>query len=159
MSFAQQRLWLIDQLEPGSALYNMPVAVRLEGDLHADVLERALQEVVRRHEALRTTFAQVEGAPVQVIHPDSILPLSLVDLSDVPETQRESETRARVETEMRRPFDLHTGPLLRTLLFKLSETEHVLVVTMHHIVSDGWSLGVLVREVAALYAAFSAGQP
>ncbi|RKG66141.1 non-ribosomal peptide synthetase, partial [Corallococcus exercitus] len=158
LSFAQQRLWLIDQLEPGSALYNVPVAVQLEGHLRADVLERALQEVVRRHDALRTTFTQVEGTPVQVIHPDSRLPLSLVDLSDVPETQRESEARARVETEMRRPFNLHTGPLLRTLLFKLSEREHVLVVTMHHIVSDGWSLGVLVREVTTLYAAFSAGQ-
>ncbi|RKG69792.1 non-ribosomal peptide synthetase, partial [Corallococcus exercitus] len=159
LSFAQQRLWLIDQLEPGSSLYNVPVAVRLEGYLRADVLERALQEVVRRHDALRTTFAQVEGTPVQVIHPDSHQPLALVDLTDVPETQRESEARARVETEMRRPFDLRTGPLLRTLLFKLTETEHVLVVTMHHIVSDGWSLGVLVREVTALYAAFSAGQP
>ncbi|NOK11829.1 non-ribosomal peptide synthetase, partial [Corallococcus exercitus] len=159
LSFAQQRLWLIDQLEPGSSLYNVPVAVRLEGHLRADVLERALQEVVRRHDALRTTFVQVEGAPVQVIHPDSHQPLALVDLSDVPEAQREPETRARAETEMRRPFDLRTGPLLRALLFKLSETEHVLVVTMHHIVSDGWSLGVLVREVAAHYAAFSAGQP
>ncbi|RKH40633.1 non-ribosomal peptide synthetase, partial [Corallococcus sp. AB050B] len=159
LSFAQQRLWLIDQLEPGSALYNMPVAVRLEGHLRADVLEHALQEVVRRHEALRTTFAQVEGAPVQLIHPDSHQPLALVDLSDLPEPQREPETRVRVEAEMRRPFDLRTGPLLRTLLFKLSGREHVLVVTMHHVVSDGWSLGVLVREVSALYEAFAAGQP
>ncbi|RKG76773.1 amino acid adenylation domain-containing protein, partial [Corallococcus exercitus] len=158
LSFAQQRLWLMDQLEPGSALYNVPVAVRLEGHLRAEVLERALQEVVHRHEALRTTFAQVEGTPVQVIHPDSHQPLALVDLTNVPEAQRESETRARVEAEMRQPFDLHTGPLLRTRLFKLSEREHVLVVTMHHIVSDGWSLGVLVREITALYAAFSAGQ-
>ncbi|RKG63993.1 amino acid adenylation domain-containing protein, partial [Corallococcus sp. CA054B] len=159
LSFAQLRLWLIDQLEPGSPLYNVPVAVRMEGHLRTEVLERALQEVVRRHEALRTTFAQVDGEPVQHIHPDSHPPLALVDLTDVPEPQREPETRARVEVEMRRPFDLRTGPLLRTLLFKLSEREHVLVVTMHHIVSDGWSLGVLVREVSALYAAFSAGQP
>ncbi|RKH72196.1 amino acid adenylation domain-containing protein, partial [Corallococcus aberystwythensis] len=159
LSFAQQRLWLIDQLEPGSALYNVPVAVRLEGALRPDVLERALQEVVHRHDALRTTFVQVEGEPVQRIHADSPLPLGLVDLSDVPEAHRESETRARVEAEMRRPFDLRTGPLIRTLLFKLSGDEHVLVVTLHHIVSDGWSLGVLVREVAALYTTFSAGQP
>ncbi|MBZ4336684.1 non-ribosomal peptide synthetase, partial [Corallococcus sp. AS-1-12] len=159
LSFAQQRLWLIDQLEPGSPLYNLPVAVRMEGHLRMDVLERALQEVVRRHDALRTTFAQVDGEPVQLIHPDNPLPLGLVDLTDVPETQRESEARRLVDMEMRRPFDLRTGPLLRTLLFKLSEREHVLVVTMHHIVSDGWSLGVLVREVTTLYAAFSAGQP
>ncbi|NOK22351.1 non-ribosomal peptide synthetase, partial [Corallococcus carmarthensis] len=159
LSFAQQRLWLIDQLEPGSALYNVPVAVRLEGHLRPDVLERALQEVVHRHDALRTTFVQVDGEPVQRIHADSPLPLGLVDLSEVPDAERESETRARVEAEMRRPFDLSTGPLIRTLLFKLADNEHVLVVTLHHIVSDGWSLGVLVREVATLYAAFSAGQP
>nr|WP_244239126.1 non-ribosomal peptide synthetase [Corallococcus carmarthensis] len=159
LSFAQQRLWLIDQLEPGSALYNVPVAVRLEGHLRPDVLERALQEVVHRHDALRTTFVQVGGEPVQRIHADSPLPLGLVDLSEVPDAERESETRARVEAEMRRPFDLSTGPLIRTLLFKLADNEHVLVVTLHHIVSDGWSLGVLVREVATLYAAFSAGQP
>ncbi|NNC00087.1 amino acid adenylation domain-containing protein, partial [Corallococcus exiguus] len=159
LSFAQQRLWLIDQLEPGSPLYNVPVAVRLEGYLRADMLERALQEVVRRHDALRTTFTQVDGEPVQRIHSDSPVPLGLVDLSDVPEAQREPEARFQVEQEMRRPFDLRTGPLIRTLLFKLAEHEHVLVVTLHHIVSDGWSLGVLVREVTALYAAFSAGQP
>ncbi|RKH27986.1 non-ribosomal peptide synthetase, partial [Corallococcus sp. CA041A] len=159
LSFAQQRMWLIDQLEPGSPLYNMPVAVRLEGHLRADMLDRALQEVVRRHDALRTTFTQVAGEPVQRIHSDSPVPLGLVDLSDLPEAQREPETRDRVDAEMRRPFDLRTGPLIRTLLFKLSEREHILVVTMHHIVSDGWSLGVLVREVTALYAAFSAGLP
>ncbi|RKH50658.1 amino acid adenylation domain-containing protein, partial [Corallococcus llansteffanensis] len=159
LSFAQQRLWLIDQLEPGSSLYNMPVAVRLEGTLRTDVLEQALQEVIRRHEALRTTFVQVDNEPVQVIHAEVVLPLGLVDLTSVDATQREAEARVRMEQEMRRPFDLRTGPLVRTLLFKLAEREHILVVNMHHIISDGWSLGVLVREVSALYAAFAHGQP
>ncbi|RKH22355.1 condensation domain-containing protein, partial [Corallococcus sicarius] len=133
-----QRLWLIDQLEPGSPLYNMPVAVRLDGTLHADVLERALQEVLRRHDALRTTFAQVDGEPVQVIHPEVVLPLGHVDLSGVDAAQREGEARAQVAQEMRRPFDLRRGPLVRAVLFKLTEREHILVVNMHHIVSDGW---------------------
>ncbi|MFB1485405.1 condensation domain-containing protein, partial [Corallococcus sp. RDP092CA] len=159
LSFAQQRLWLIDQLEPGSSLYNVPVAVRLEGQLRVDTLERALQEVVHRHDALRTTFTQVAGEPIQRVHSEGLAPLGLVDLSDMPEAQRESEARLQAEAEMHRPFDLHTGPLIRALLFKLSEAEHVLVVTLHHIVSDGWSLGVLVREVATLYAAFAAGRP
>ncbi|TSC19390.1 condensation domain-containing protein, partial [Corallococcus sp. Z5C101001] len=159
LSFAQQRLWLIDQLEPGSALYNVPVAVRLDGHLRPAVLERALQEVVRRHDTLRTTFSQVEGEPVQVIHPDNPMRLGLVDLTDVPAAQRETEARACVEQEMRRPFALRTGPLVRALLFKLAEREHALVVTLHHIVSDGWSLGILVREVGALYSAFSEERP
>ncbi|RYZ43248.1 MAG: non-ribosomal peptide synthetase [Myxococcaceae bacterium] len=159
LSFAQQRLWLIDQLEPGSALYNLPVAVRLDGHLRADVLERALQEVVRRHEALRTTFSQVEGEPVQRIHSEVSLPLGRVDLSDVEASLRDAEARARVAAEMRRPFDLRSGPLVRTLLFKLAEQEHILLVCMHHVVSDGWSLGVLVREVGALYTAFCQDLP
>ncbi|RKH32449.1 non-ribosomal peptide synthetase, partial [Corallococcus sicarius] len=159
LSFAQQRLWLIDQLEPGSPLYNMPVAVRLDGTLRTDVLEHALQEVVRRHDALRTTFAQVDGEPVQVIHPEAVLPLELVDLTSVDATQREAEARGRMEQEMRGSFDLRVGPLVRTLLFKLAEREHILVVNMHHIISDGWSLGVLVREVSALYDAFANSLP
>ncbi|MGE6764048.1 non-ribosomal peptide synthase/polyketide synthase, partial [Corallococcus interemptor] len=152
LSFAQQRLWFIDKLEPGTALYNMPVALRLEGALRRDVLERALNEVVRRHETLRTTFAEQDGQPIQVIHPDMALRLEQAEVSA-------AAARQRIEQEMLKPFDLSRGPLLRALLLKLGDSEHVLVVTMHHIVSDGWSLSVLTREVGTLYAAFSSGQP
>ncbi|RKH42515.1 non-ribosomal peptide synthetase, partial [Corallococcus llansteffanensis] len=159
LSFAQQRLWFIDQLEPGTALYNVPVAVRLEGDLDPAALERALREVVRRHESLRTTFEEQSGQAIQVIHPSLPLELARLDLRNLDATQRETEARRRAEQEMMRPFDLVRGPLIRSRLFTLSEREHVLVITMHHIVSDGWSLSVLIREMGALYAAFSTGRP
>ncbi|NPD29818.1 non-ribosomal peptide synthetase, partial [Corallococcus exiguus] len=159
LSFAQQRLWFIDQMEPGTALYNLPVAVRLVGSLDVAALERALNEVVRRHEALRTTFEERGGQAIQVIQPTLSLELGREDLRSVDEARRESEARRQVEQEMLRPFDLGRGPLIRTRLFTLGERESVLVVTMHHIVSDGWSLGVMIREVGALYAAFSSGQP
>ncbi|MFB1485396.1 condensation domain-containing protein, partial [Corallococcus sp. RDP092CA] len=157
LSFAQQRLWFIDQLEPGSPLYNMPVAMRLEGTLNVDVLERALGEVVRRHEALRTTFVDGPAGPVQRVWPEVGLSMAVRDLSQAAEPERESLARERIEKEILRPFDLANGPLLRVLLLKLGEQRHVLVVTMHHIVSDGWSLDVLVREVATLYGAFAQG--
>ncbi|TSC19392.1 condensation domain-containing protein, partial [Corallococcus sp. Z5C101001] len=159
LSFAQQRLWFIDQLEPGTALYNVPVAVRLEGTLRQDVLERALGEVVRRHEALRTTFVAGDPEPVQRTASHGAFTLSVDDLTSNDGDARESAARRRVEQEVLRPFELAHGPLFRALLLKLDAREHVLVVTMHHIVSDGWSLGVLVREVGALYAAFVQGQP
>ncbi|RKH98198.1 non-ribosomal peptide synthetase, partial [Corallococcus sp. AB038B] len=159
LSFAQQRLWFIDQMEPGTALYNLPVAVRLVGSLDVAALERALNEVVRRHEALRTTFEERGGQAIQVIQPTLSLELGREDLRSVDEARRETEARRQVEQEMLRPFDLGRGPLIRTRLFTLGERESVLVVTMHHIVSDGWSLGVMIREVGALYAAFSSGQP
>ncbi|NBD14551.1 condensation domain-containing protein, partial [Corallococcus silvisoli] len=159
LSFAQQRLWFIDQLEPGTALYNMPVAVRLEGTLRQDVLARALREVTRRHAALRTTFAEENGQPIQVIHPDMNLKLDRVDLTGSEARERTSLARQRITQETLKPFDLLRGPLLRALLVTLDTQEHVLLVTMHHIVSDGWSLGVLVREVSTLYAAFAEGRP
>ncbi|RKI63758.1 non-ribosomal peptide synthetase, partial [Corallococcus sp. AB049A] len=158
LSFAQQRLWFIDQMDPGTALYNVPVAVRLVGTLDVAALERALNEVVRRHDSLRTTFEERGGQAIQVIHPTLSLELGREDLRSVDEAHRQKEARRQVEQEMLRPFDLGRGPLIRTRLFTLKEREHVLVVTMHHIVSDGWSLGVLIRELGALYAAFSSGQ-
>ncbi|NOK22272.1 amino acid adenylation domain-containing protein, partial [Corallococcus carmarthensis] len=159
LSFAQQRLWFIDQLDPGSPLYNIPVAVRLDGTLRQDVLEKALREISRRHEALRTTFAQEQDQAIQVVHVEVEVPLELVDLQDFTSSQREVEVRRRVEQEVLKPFNLKTGPLIRALLVKLGAQEHVLALTMHHIVSDAWSLGVLVREVSALYAAFAEGHP
>jgi acyl carrier protein len=158
-SFAQQRLWFLDQLQPGSPAYNIPTAVRLEGRLDVDALRRALSEVVRRHEILRTTFTTDGGLPQPVIADSLQLPLPVEDLADLPESQRFAQALARVREEAARPFDLSRGPLVRTDLIRLSDTEHIVRVTMHHIVSDGWSLGVLIREVSALYDAFRSGEP
>jgi amino acid adenylation domain-containing protein len=158
LSFAQQRLWFIDQLEPGSPLYNMPVALRVAGPLASGVLARALGEVVRRHEVLRTIFAAPEGSPVQVIRPAGPFRLPVVDLAGLPESRRETVASTLAGEESGRPFDLSCGPLLRCVLLRLAEVDHVVTLTMHHIVSDGWSMGILVREVAALYAAFAQGQ-
>ncbi|HEX7317735.1 MAG TPA: amino acid adenylation domain-containing protein [Pyrinomonadaceae bacterium] len=158
LSFTQQRLWFLDQLEPGSAFYNIAAAARLVGELDASALAESLREVARRHEALRTRFVTSGGSPVQVIDPSPNLPLPVLDLSRLPEGQREAEFEGLAREEARRPFDLARGPLLRTSLVRLGEREHVLLVTMHHIVSDGWSVGVLMREVAALYDAFSRGE-
>ncbi|HEU4597502.1 MAG TPA: amino acid adenylation domain-containing protein [Pyrinomonadaceae bacterium] len=157
LSFAQQRLWFLDQLTPGSAVYNVPTVLLLSGQLDAQAFERALDEVVRRHEILRTTFAAPEGTPVQVIAPPRPLNLSVTDLSALTEAAREAEVERLTAQEMRAPFDLARGPLMRAGLLRLAEEEHVLLFTVHHIVSDIWSKGVLVREVAALYEAFTRG--
>ncbi|HEX6863771.1 MAG TPA: amino acid adenylation domain-containing protein, partial [Thermoanaerobaculia bacterium] len=149
LSFAQQRLWFIDQLEPGSPLYNMPVALRVEGPLDAAVLAQCLGEIVRRHEALRTVFAAPQGTPVQGIRPAEPFALPVVDLSGLPDAEPQALALAREEAG--RPFDLARGPLLRGLLLRLGERDHAVVLTVHHIASDGWSMGILVREVAALY--------
>jgi amino acid adenylation domain-containing protein len=165
LSFAQQRLWFLDQLEPGSPWYNMPIPLRLTGRLDVAALAAALVEVERRHETLRTTFSLAlagdgeEEAAVQVVGPPSGLPLPLVDLQGLPPAAREAELPRLVRIEARRPFDLAHGPLLRVLLYRTGVDEHALILNMHHIVCDGWSLGVLVRELATLYEAFSRRQP
>jgi amino acid adenylation domain-containing protein len=159
LSYQQQRLWFISQLQPGSSLYNLTVAVRVEGRLDAAALERTLGEVVRRHESLRTSFTKVGGQPVQVISQTFTVELPFVDLSGLSADGREEEARRLGIEEARQPFDLERDLLLRALLIKLAEDEHVAVLTMHHIASDGWSMGVLVREVAALYEAFAKGEP
>ena len=159
LSFAQQRLWFIDQLDPGDPLYNMPGALRVEGPLVPAVLALCLGEIVRRHEALRTVFAEQDGAPVQAIRPAAPFPLPLIDLSGLPERAREEQAVALVAEEAVRPFDLSRGPLLRGGLLRLDEGDHVLALTLHHIVSDGWSMGIFVRELAALYPAFADGRP
>jgi len=158
LSFAQERLWFIDQWSPNSTAYHMPAAVRLTGRLDVSALERAFQEIVRRHEALRTTFLTAEGQPVQVIHAGVSLSMPLVDLSGWSESERENQVLQAMRAETQNPFDLTQGPLLRTKLLQLSDREYVLLLTMHHIVSDGWSMGVFVQEVAALYEAFATGQ-
>ncbi|HVR99853.1 MAG TPA: amino acid adenylation domain-containing protein, partial [Thermoanaerobaculia bacterium] len=149
LSFAQQRLWVIDQLEPGSAAYNIPLAVRLTGEVDPGRVERIFARVVARHETLRTTFAEREGRPVQVIAPELALQMPVVDLSHLEEAEREALRLARAEAAQ--PFDLRRGPLLRLALIRLDEQDHLLLMTMHHIVSDGWSMGVLLREIAVLY--------
>ncbi|WNG46585.1 amino acid adenylation domain-containing protein [Archangium minus] len=158
LSFAQQRLWFMDRLSPDSPLYNIYMALRLDGALDVTVLERCFTELVRRHEPLRTTFQQGQGGAVQVIAPPTPLSLTTVDLRAVPEGTREEELRRLTTEESLRPFNLTLGPLLRVTLLRLGEAEHVLVLVLHHIVSDGWSMGVLVRELKALYEAFLAGK-
>ncbi|HEX2091321.1 MAG TPA: amino acid adenylation domain-containing protein, partial [Longimicrobiaceae bacterium] len=153
LSFAQQRLWFIDRLEPGSAAYHMPFPLRLRGSLDVRALSGALSVVVRRHEALRTVFATVDGEPVQVIRPAGPHPLPVVDLRSLSTGARERELGRLAAEDAARPFDLARGPLLRTTLVAVGEEEHGLLVSMHHVVSDGWSMGVLVREVSELYAA------
>ncbi|HEX8352860.1 MAG TPA: amino acid adenylation domain-containing protein, partial [Pyrinomonadaceae bacterium] len=160
LSFAQQRLWFMDQLEPGGSAYNVPTALGLKGALDAGALARSLEAVVARHESLRTTFGlAADGQPVQVIADNMSVPVPLEDLRGLPEDVREDEARRLARAEAERPFDLTRGPLLRARLLRLSDEEHVLLVTMHHIVSDGWSMGVFVREVAALYDSFVRGVP
>jgi amino acid adenylation domain-containing protein len=159
LSLAQSRLWLFSQLRPGSPAYNEVSSLRVEGSLDVPVLERSLQEIMRRHEALRTTFSTVEGKPVQVISPAHVTKLHVVDLGGLSEHARSAELQRLTEEEARRPFELTQGPLLRTTLFQLGEQRSVLMVTAHHIVLDGWSIGVFQRELAELYKAFSQGKP
>lgn len=159
LSYAQQRLWFLDQLEPGQAFYNLPVAVRLEGEVDERVLGQVVNEVVRRHEILRTTFATIDGRPVQHIAAELTVALSVEDLTNLPTGEREQRAKELMQAEAQQPFDLVTGPLLRMRLLRLTTTEHILLFTVHHIVSDGWSMGVLVREVAALYRAYVQQQP
>ena len=159
LSFAQERLWFLDQYEPNSSVYNLPSALRLKGSLNVEALEQSLNEIVRRHEGLRTTFRAADGEPVQVIAPSLAVPLSVVDLRETAESEREEESRRFVGEQARRPFDLARGPLFRASLIRLGQDDQILVLTMHHIVSDGWSMGVLYRELSVLYAAFSRGKP
>ncbi|AGC45642.1 non-ribosomal peptide synthetase [Myxococcus stipitatus DSM 14675] len=159
LSFAQQRLWFLEQLEPGTARYNVPAAVRLQGALDLGVLERAFAELLRRHEVLRTVFREQGETAEQVVLLASRPPLPVVDLTSVPAEQRDAEAARRASAEARRPFDLRRGPLLSTTLLRLAEDEHVLVLNIHHIISDAWSTAVMVRELGQLYAAFSQGQP
>ena len=157
-SFAQQRLWFLDQLEPGSSVYNVPFAVRIGASLDLAALERSLQEIVQRHEVLRTTFSSGDGQPMQVIWPNPAFGLLVIDLSGLDRAYREAETRRLATEQARTPFDLGRLPLFRASLLRLLPEEHLLLVTMHHIVSDGWSLAVFRRELAALYEAFSQGR-
>jgi len=159
VSCAQRRIWFLDQLLPGTALHNIPVAVRLEGPLEAATLEQALNQLIRRHEILRTCFDLHEGAPAQVVVPRLCVKLRRVDLSSYPPADRESEFRRQARAEAQRPFMLKQLPLFRAALLRYSDTEHILLLSWHHIIFDGWSLGVFFRELVAFYEGFRAGTP
>jgi aspartate racemase len=158
LSYNQQGLWVLNQLMPGSSLYHTPMAVRLTGVLDSTALECALNSIVSRHDALRTTFTTLDGTPSQVVAPEVTLALPLIDLSGEAEAEREAAAQRLLQHESRRPFDLSQGPLIRSLLVRLSDEEHILLVTMHHIVTDGWSIGIFQRELSALYQAAFTGE-
>ncbi|KAF3884397.1 non-ribosomal peptide synthetase [Tolypothrix campylonemoides VB511288_2] len=157
LSFAQQRMWFLQQLDVNTSFYNLPAAMRFVGTLDVTALEYSFNYIISRHETLRTNFIQVNGQPFQVIHPRLSLKLTVVDLRS--ESERESYCQQLAVEETQRPFDLATDPLVRASLFKLTETEHILLLVIHHIVSDGWSMGVLIREIAAAYQAVCSQKP
>ncbi|MBE9103653.1 amino acid adenylation domain-containing protein, partial [Nostoc cf. edaphicum LEGE 07299] len=159
LSFAQQRLWFLAQLEPNSPFYNMPAAVRLKGQLNVEALQQSFNQIINRHGALRTNFQTLEGQAIAVIHEVMSLTLSVFDISELPLNQQEAEVKKQTSQEAQKPFDLNGDLLLRVKLLRLGQQEHILLLTMHHIVSDGWSIDVLVRELATLYQAFCDGQP
>ncbi|MDF9616382.1 amino acid adenylation domain-containing protein [Pseudomonas entomophila] len=158
LSFSQRQLWFLDQLEPGNPFYNVPSALTLKGPLDVVVLERALNLLVERHAMLRTTFVSVDGEPRQVVHASKPLTLAVLDLRDLPETARQARLAEAVEADARAPFDLVNGPLLRAMLVRLAIDEHVWLYSVHHIVADGWSMGVILHEVATLYGDLLGGQ-
>ncbi|MDP9121687.1 MAG: condensation domain-containing protein, partial [Acidobacteriota bacterium] len=157
LSFSQLREWILDQIDPGSSAYNMPGAVRIEGPFDSGLFLRVAAEIVDRHESLRTTFVTTEGEPLQVVAARGPVQVPLIDLQVLPAPVRQAEGERVAELERKLPFDLSRGPLLRLEILAISPAEHVLLFTMHHIISDGWSLGVFSREIAALYMAFAAG--
>ena len=159
LSFAQQRLWFLDQLMPGSIVYNISGAARLTGPLNVVALEQSLTEVLRRHEILRTTFRAVDGQPFQSIASAEPFILPVTDLECLPEAEREAEARRLATEQAHQPFDLANGPLFRTTLLRLGEEDHILQCAMHHAVSDGWSIEILNKEIGSLYQSFSTGQP
>ncbi|MEH2055450.1 MAG: amino acid adenylation domain-containing protein [Nostoc sp.] len=159
LSFAQQRLWILEQFDPRNSVYNIPLAYRLTGSLNIALLEQCLVEIVRRHEILRVTFKSIDGEPSQVISPDITLNLPLVDLSHLPLEVREIEDKRWAAEEAQQTFDLVKGPLFRLKLLRLTEKEHVLLLILHHIIADGWSSEVFFQELTALYEAFAAGKP
>src|ERR1051326_4465351 len=159
LSYAQQRLWFLHQLEPESSAYNITYALRLKGALDVRAVQNAITEIVRRHEVLRTTFAQSDTGPVQIVQPHTAVVMESDDISRLPAREREAAMRSKVQQEANRPFDLIRDPVLRVRIVQLGAEEHVLVIVMHHIVSDGWSEHILLREFRELCTAFSSGRP
>lgn len=159
ISFGQQRLWFLDQLDPGTPLYNNPAAVVLRGNANIPALEQALNTIVQRHEVLRTTFATENDQPIQVIQAEMPIHLEQIDLRQLPASEREAAAMNLAKEKAQQPFDLSTGPLFRVTLMQLAEQEYLMLLVMHHIVSDGWSLSIFIQEVAILYKVLVAGLP
>ena len=160
VSLMQQRLWLLDQLAPGNLAYTLPiVAFVLQGKLNVRILQRTFEELERRHESLRTIFREIDGEACQIVQPPGRVPLPLVDLSHLDSSHRRDYAEEMARREGRRPFNLATGPLWRTSLWQLEPDHYLLLVIKHHIITDGWSLGVVYREVSTIYSAFLDGQP
>jgi len=160
LSFAQQRLWFLQQLDPGSVAYNVPLAFLLDGGLDETALAESLQEIVRRHEVLRTTFSARDGIPLQVIHAATPLTLMTVDLRDLPDNKKENGAKKIIHEALQKPFDLEQGPLIRASLLKLADQKHIFFFMTHHIVFDAWSAGIFLRELSTIYRALSEpGQP
>ena len=149
LSFAQQRLWFLEQLEPGSPVYHIPAAFRLRGVVESAVLQTSLNQLAQRHESLRTVFVAEDGTPFQKVLPEMDLPLKRVDLRDA--ANREAGAEKQLFAETQRPFNLQTGPLFRTTIFQLADDDFIILFMMHHIISDGWSMGVLFGELTAVY--------
>jgi amino acid adenylation domain-containing protein len=159
LSFAQQRLWFLERLDPEGAAYNLHTAIRLRGSLNVAALKQGFDEIIRRHETLRTGFGESNGEPSQRIAAAAELPLSLVDLRGLPAHESERAVEALAFAETRQRFDLSRAPLLRATLLRVTDSEHILLLTMHHIISDGWSIEVIIREVSALYTSYGSGRP
>ncbi|ARU62804.1 hypothetical protein CBW65_18870 [Tumebacillus avium] len=158
LSFAQQRLWFLDRLQEGAVSHNLPLLWQIEGELDTEALSRSLRDIVRRHEALRTVFVLQDGTPAALVQEAGDLLLTVSDLTGLPPERRDAEVRQKVQADLERPFDLSQGPLVRALLIRTGEATHVLLLNMHHIIVDGWSLGVLTGELAARYTAYQNGQ-
>ena len=159
LSFAQERLWFLDRLQPDSSPYNQSAALRLTGELHVQALLRTFTEIVRRHAPLRTAFVEIDGEPRQVAAAPAPVPVPVIDLTGIPDDVRDLEAARRITREAERPFDLLCGPLLRLHLLRHGQDDHVLIVNVHHIASDGWSIGILIHETTVLYEAFVLGMP
>jgi amino acid adenylation domain-containing protein len=157
-SFAQQRLWFLDRSIPGNTIYNVPTAIHLAGSLNLAALERTFNEIVRRHETLRTTFIVEDGQPLQAIAPSATIPLHVLDLQHLGIEDRDVKAKSIINTELNHAFDLASGALFRVTILVLSDTEHILLINMHHIICDDWSLGILIQELGTLYAAFTQNQ-
>ncbi|HVZ39800.1 MAG TPA: condensation domain-containing protein [Candidatus Kapabacteria bacterium] len=158
-TFAQQRLWFLDRLQPGGSFYNMPECARLEGRLDLDRFNRCFNDIIRRHESLRTTFGMHDGLPVQIIAPELELAIELIDVESLPWEEREPEARRLLFVESEHAFDLINGPLVRMTLIRLAEEHHFLLINMHHIISDGWSTGIFIHELTTLYEAYMSNRP
>ncbi|MEO7329884.1 MAG: amino acid adenylation domain-containing protein, partial [Minicystis sp.] len=159
LSFAQERLWFLDQIDPNNPFYNVPSGIRFQGRFDVQAMEQALREITRRHEVLRTTFATVDGKPSQIIHEEVALRLPVLDLAALPASERAAAVQREAAAEAQQPFVLTTGPLFRARILHAGPEDHILLLTMHHIVSDAWTRGLLRKELGRLYAAFAAGRP